>query len=303
MDSSVVTLHNASEQDVTVIYKNKPLTLAPFEPHTVPAEDVEDLLSQNDALMVAEGEIGSAEVDQASAKMMWIANVTGDPLEPEFVTIRGNYDRKSGQYARTEIPNPKRRPHVISRSYTVGTTEVLGRTGVEGRNQAPELISIKPFQRLLVDTVRGTWFLRRDAQMEPHCRGQAVVSRPKGDFEPNASWSLDDIRLWLLLADHRRANVIRQESELNSDVDIAQEKRLALIHVFFASANARTKLPTRARFDSVKKSLAGGAPKMPTPEPEADEMEALLAAYEEADGIEAPAPKKKVGRPRKDATL
>jgi hypothetical protein len=107
-------------------------------------------------------------------------------------------------------------------------------------------------------------------------RGCVIVSRQKSSFEPDGSWDLNDIKLWVSLIEPSVAGKIRTEEQCGSEENILEEKKLSLRRAYFLAANPKYTLPSRAKFESLKRLTDKGTVKFADEEVEADEDESAF---------------------------
>lgn len=183
---------------------------------------------------------------------VWIANMTGNPDLPEQLTIPGKYNKNTRRIEEDVITNPLYHPRTLSRENDLGEEEYRTQTGVYARSLGKELIELRPYQRIRLPQHVAGWFLRRDGNQTPECRGAAIASRPKTNFEPTIQWTLNDIKLWASLLEPSIAGKIRTSEQCTSEQDERDEKKLALRRAYFLAVNPKYKLPTQEKFEALK---------------------------------------------------
>jgi hypothetical protein len=214
MSSEFSTLQNLTERPLQVVYKGRGKTIPPKG----------SLTETKDFIAFAKGKFGNfvaelteqstvSYVDEQPDTDMFIANMTGDPDAPLSFVVATRKNKKSGLHEDVVEENENRSAQVVEESlgqrhinyegslrmgggettYTpIGTNTVtkIGRT-----------IRILPLQRVKVPRELGYELLKRDAQRPRHQRGKVIRARPPEAFEPKMSWSNEQKRAWLELAD------------------------------------------------------------------------------------------------------
>lgn len=129
-------------------------------------------------------------------------------------------------------------------------------------NLGQKKLSIPAYKRTPLPKNEATWFVYRDAVAAGRGKPMSVYSRAPSDFEPDMTWTLDDMRSYLKLTD---ADAVLGDSEetiertvkkgrfkkygqeaIDSAIDDA--KRACLKRVFFRLVNPAFSLPTPREF-------------------------------------------------------
>lgn len=132
---------------------------------------------------------------------VWIANATGNPFKPERLP-RSRVNRLTSQEEFYEIPNPLRVARPVEFDMNKEQKVAKNRDGVnESFSFPPERVKIPPTTRVPVPLTVAEWLLRRDGQMLEENQGSLVQCRAPTDFEPNMSWTLDEMLLYAELMD------------------------------------------------------------------------------------------------------
>lgn len=255
----LVRIKNNTVHDQYVIYKGTQVILSPEEERTV-EKALGDLFLQKCPSHVSEIKIGEEYLDNdKDNETVWIANVTGDPRQPEKFTTK-RYSKANG-WQRVDIDNPKRKPFTIKRSMGGSMVEYTNKDGIlEGLNKWGRDYTIPPFQRAPFPRHVARWFLNRDALQMPEMKGACIKSRPKSHFEPDSSWPLDDIRSYFKLlnpvADLGPAekeithykNGQKRKDQGAAQIELANAKVEILKQLYFYLVDPKVRLPSRAEF-------------------------------------------------------
>jgi hypothetical protein len=192
-------------------------------------------------------------------RMEWVANVSGNPMEPEFVYVPG----KKKEDPPMKVENPKRQPLSLSFKYKEDQIVVSNDTNEGGNDvfdQPPIDIVLPPYERLLVPQRIAFFVLQRDnMQYDKHRKGRVITCRAPSDFEPNSTWDLDDVRVYAHLVDpHTFDKKLMQETFKSKGglhgqhQKIEETKRNLLRHLFFWLVHPRYALPNEPGFNKYK---------------------------------------------------
>jgi hypothetical protein len=194
---------------------------------------------------------------------IWIANMMGNPDAAENIETRSFIDR---QWKTVSVSNPKKEARMVGRKLDLGQREYVGKDGLRDMlNLGTIVLSVQPYTRKEFDRAEGEWFLQRDGNQDVGMRGAAIRSRPPSNFEPDMNWSLDDMRMYLYLADNNAALGI-QENDLRTkcasdksdpDIELQKAKILCMKRLHFRLADPQYRLPTKAEFDDYKNRIQG----------------------------------------------
>jgi hypothetical protein len=299
--SEYIILRNITAKPVAGRLGPKHFTVDPFE--------VINCESEDEAMAIIEAFPGFFErmqpefigegVEPELPQTMWLANMTGNPDAPKEVQGGTFNNPMTGRTEPKMVVNyfSSPRPYLfyyrppekkVSYSHSVagGTTMIVS----EGK----QCLRVNPWQRIEVPKYLGQQLLERISRGDTSKSGWVIASRPPSKFEPDASWSLDDIRTWLLLVDPQgiTPEILGPPTSLLNGLAVKELKRKHLNRVFLRAANPKFKLPNHADFKEFKGS---------------DEVQNLLyvserfGASEQLDGpVAMPPPKRKGGRPRKN---
>ena len=257
MELRIVKNFTAMEQ--SCVHEGSQVVLKPREEKVVAASIAAAFVTQCSPYVreIAQS-IAGVHRDQATIKTMWIANMTGDPDASDQVDTKVFKDK---HWVTEKTPNPKKDAIEISRELDLGMREYVGQDGSPaGLNMGKKRIIIPPYQRIELPESEAYWFLNRDHQQMSEMRGAALRSRAPSNFEPDMSWSLDDMRDYLRLCDSKvdigptQAEVTnrcraRKDRERATEVAVFEAKLACMKRIHFRVCNPAIRLPLRAQFD------------------------------------------------------
>lgn len=268
---NIKRIENLSTAEQYVVLAGHKVVLAPGEQRDFEA-DLAALFIARCAPKVREvPDIGGTVAPLTTARTIWLANMTGNPDAPLEVASK---KVEKGRWVDCQIPNPKREPQVLRATQKGGQRFVSTNFGMTtSLNLLGTEVVIPPYKRIEVDYDLGNWFLGRDSSGELPSRGKVIRSRAPSEFEPNMSWSLDDMRAYLSILDESakvgpseaqiRASTKFKAREKDTKEDAerkqngmlqalreAKERTLKQLH--FRVADPQYRLPSRIEFESFK---------------------------------------------------
>ena len=223
-------------------------------------------------------------------KSVWLANNTGNPFEPAKIE-RQFY--KAGKEEIEQIPNPLRTPVLLRWKLHTGQTfttseEAAAISGYSDLsiNYPPTGFELAPYERKPFAAEYADRAITRDAFHEQGRQRSIVNAREPSSFEPNETWSLDELLLYCVIVDEQgimetlKDNnvVLKTEAEFRKSGSGAEEKidvakREVMRTLFFRLIDDAWTLPTRPEF-----SRRAHNAKLPGWEREKDEPAASAAA-------------------------
>ena len=261
----IKTIRNNTLYEQFAVVKGKHWVLPPRtdtnSEQNVPAEVAEEFLKKCQGL-VSEVKIGG-EFRAEGSEDIWIANVTGNPDAPDNVKVKDKYSKRDGGWQTELVPNPKKDPIVVSRTMQGAMKEVMGADGtLEAENQLPITISVPPFQRIKLPKAQANWFLKRDARQAPTMKGCVIKSRAPSNFEPDMSWDLDDMRMYMKLV-NSKADVGECEKDIlvhkvngkpkkDGEMVLFRARQTMLKRLYFYLVDPKVTLPTKREFEEYK---------------------------------------------------
>lgn len=216
---------------------------------------------------VKEVNIAQVYKESANTKLVYLANMTGNPDAPATVKVK---QPTKGVWGWHDTENPLRKARDLVFRMKGPQVEYQGKEGTEGLNSFGGMFDIPRYTRRAFEPAIARWITTRDARAEQHYRGQVIESRAV-EFAPDAEWALDDIRLFLQLCDPTVDLGPEQKSIEDEYVGAAEDeqaikmyeaKELALQRVHFRISDPQYPLPTEKAFNAVKKKH--GTPVAPT---------------------------------------
>jgi len=203
MDMQFKIVRNTTNVEQIAIFDGKRVALDRYDEQRMPIAVAEAFLEQCRGRVVeSDSGIGGVfETGEEQTQYLWIYNATGNKDEPEHRQKR-RHNKMTGEKELVNFPNSLREAVPLIRYMDKGMIESRDRNGKPtGLNQGKMAILLPPFKRIRLQKPVARWFLNRDAGQEVLERGKARLSRPPSAFEPDASWSLDDMRAYLRLMD------------------------------------------------------------------------------------------------------
>lgn len=207
MESEVAltTLRNTTGTSQSVVYQGRQFTLLAHEMQTFDADVAAAFLMKCSPIIIdVREDAGVVEEKKQEEQFTWIANMTGNPSAAEKVSSQV-YSKDTLRWKEVQVTNPNKAPRVLSRELKGGHTAFIAKDGglVQITNPS-KTIALKPFQRRRLKTDEAEWFIMCDGSSGTG-RGAAIISRGPATFEPDMSWSLDDMRVFLRLCDANAA--------------------------------------------------------------------------------------------------
>ncbi len=185
---------------------------------------------------------------------VWLANMTGDPDASPTVPKREMVNRRE---TTIQVENPYALARPLKWKKPGGQHVFQNEHGEwTGHNLSPTPIELKPYTRMKYPKVVSDFILRRLGNQEAMKRGLALKSRAPTEFEPDISWELDDMRLYLRMMDpaaelgqsEYEVKQIHKHNKLAKEQAILAAKELCLRRCFFRLVNVKYNLPTREQF-------------------------------------------------------
>jgi len=254
----IVTLKNNTGVPQSIVVKGRQIVLDAKAEGSFD-EDIAKKFIENRSPLVSVVE-ESPDTYADSSDMVWVANFTGDEDLPEVINVK---QWASGRWVHADVPNPKREPRIVQRFMDLGMQAYTARDGVFEFNNLPKArFRLPPYTRRRFPRNLANWSLQRDSIGD--LRGSIVKSRAPTAFEPDESWSLDDIRGYLRLIDPRakvgpsQLEVIEKAAKDPEAVRagdsgtiayVRDARKTVLRRLFFRVADPRYNLPTREEFN------------------------------------------------------
>ena len=244
----------------------------------LPRHIAEELVNAWPNYLFISGEGGSVEYADPRAEVLpeykWLANVTGDPDEPEFLTVALNTN-KDGTVTSSKEKNMRRDPKIVIEYIGGGHVQWESKDGSKMLNQRTlpkQKYVIYPMQRVRLPVAVADAILFKDAKNMPWISGSVIESRPEQPGEPKMSWSIDELRhLGLLMLGEIRGKAsfpetekqVRERLESTGLIEGDPEYTQGLMSVKAAYnnklmkryLNAKVKVPTREEFAAYMKRV------------------------------------------------
>lgn len=258
---NIITLHNTSDVPQHVFYNERRETIYPKTTRALPEGLAREFLAQRGNYVVIYRPIVVPNLE--GAKKVYVANATGNPFLPEKVKVSRKH---RGDWIEEEKPNPLRIPFLISERVGRGQTYQPVRLGDgdESLNHPAVMIQIPPFERVHLAAPFAYVLQERDNRRDHIWRGQVWVDcRGPSDpqfFEPNDSWSYEEVRLYARLMDKDTfepllINKFPEESSIKdkNKNNIFEKKKQLMDLLFFRCIDPKYPYPSREEFDFLLK--------------------------------------------------
>lgn len=217
-------------------------SLEPYEIRDLPEEIAQEFLKQRPNSVRRHTPYIVPPI--AGEKTVWLGNMTGNPFAPETRDVF-KLDHKSGIEEVVKVPNPLRKAVPVSRK--LGSPQLIQEAnGVkESFTAPPSMHVIPPYTRYPYPESIGEWMLRRDAQMDELSTGMIASVRAPTNFEPNDSWSANEILVYATMVDDSIDWFKRLDLKGRKD---DQSKTILLQALCFKLWNPMYSLPTEPAF-------------------------------------------------------
>lgn len=253
-------IRNLSQTPQWVVWKGKQIVIPGGETADVDVEIAKLFMKQHEGLIEETIDIGSVYNVKAD-RDVWVANVTGDLDASPTVKVKRS---EKGRWYEVDIPNPLKDPYTVQRVMKGGMKEVIGKSGLEALNLLPVTIKVPPYKRVKLPPHVAKWFMQRVAMSGVR---DCIKSRAPSAFEPDASWAIDDLRIYLELIDPNVTEVQKGPSEKkirgklfgtgkgaesNKAKILREHKERLLKRIFRRVFDTKYRLPTKEEFEAVK---------------------------------------------------
>lgn len=258
------TLKNVTSFDHSIVFKGTKITLESGDEETLPADVADLFLKEHDGL-VQEVKVDEVEAQFGIEEPMWIANVTGAPWLKEQTVRDQYYDQRERRSITKEMEMENAKPITVSRQYDPGMQEYRGQDGgLLALNLFKKTLTIPPFKRLQVPEVMGRWLLKRDRQQARTMQGCLIKSRKPTAFEPDTSWDLDEIRMYLkylnpkedLGRSQAQIEALSKGDQERTNTEVRNAKKELMKKLYYYLVSPSCSLPSRREFEEWRK----GAP-------------------------------------------
>ena len=257
-DMELKTVKNVTGAPQSIVFRGQQFTVGAFGEETFEQDIAGKFIDVcGPAIIDVTEKLGATYAPELVEQTTWVANMTGDPDAPPTVM-----DRRVGpdkKWTDVAVTNPNAAPRDVGREMKGGHRAYIARDGGLVQLSLPSTHwNIPPFRRRPMPKIAANWFLNRDAHGGAG-RGAAIESRPQSDFEPDMSWKLDDMRVYLRLLDpeaplgYGEDELSKQAAKKKWDVKQAAEelrkaKQLCFKRLYFRLVNPAYRLPTKAEF-------------------------------------------------------
>jgi len=254
----LVGIQNKSPRAKSILFRGREIIIDGHSSGDFDKSVAEKFLEVHRGVITRADDIGTVyEADLATQEMVWLANMTGNPDSPETAETAGHWSKAAGNIVRSNVPHPCREAMTIRRPYDLGQKEYVAKDGApEGLNLQSVMIELPPYTRRQFPKDIASWMLTRDGTAGQEFSGRLMKSRPPSAFEPDMSWELDNMRVYLRLADPgstlgESENTIRAniKDKKEADIEVEKAKRRVWTRLFFCLVDPTVRLPTRSEFN------------------------------------------------------
>ncbi len=253
---SLVNIRNTSGHEQVALVDGRQHVLAPGAERLIEERVAQEFVAQNPLVEIIKVEIGeTSSYAAAQGDDLWIANFTGDPSEPDEVTVWIR-DKQAHMDVPKQFPNPKKTPRFVTETLDRGMKEVrAGDGGIDALNLGQEHITIPPYSVKRLPKHIASWMLTRDGNSERHNTGKIGHGRPKPTYWPDAQWDFQDVRDFLEMhAPNADLGPTAAEYKKLEDVEKDNAKELLLRKLFFVFARPGRNLFNREQFNDFLKN-------------------------------------------------
>lgn len=293
-----VLLKNQTKETKVAIFGEYRIVFGPSggedSEQAVEAELAESVLRQLGPAVskIDMGEVGGEYVSDEVPQMVWLANITGNPDAPDMV-VAGHYlDRETQQRKQALAANLAKEPKDIRELCKGAQTVIHTISGPWGKTGPGKVLELPAYNRAEFPIDEARWLLRRSGTGPIK---SVMKCRPyvRGEFEPNKSWGLNDLRAWLAMVDPttekdnklgpreeeilasiktqmvaEKGKALSKTEEATAARRAAQElfkaKTLALKRCYFRLVDPKYPHPTEDEFKRFKAAFYGDSREQPT---------------------------------------
>ena len=269
--SQPVAVRNTGRVEQYVIVDGRRHALSPHQIRVLEEPIARAFLERCSPHVVRETGINSVEDDRPRGDLVYLYNLSGNPDLPAQIEV---VDVQKGLSVRRMIDNPLRTGTPVFRELSGSETPTVVKGENTTRRNPPRRITIFPWTRKGFEKGEAQWMLNREAGRSATQRSLAR-SRPPSGFEPNDSWSLNDLIAYAHIVDPKCPLVATEEKIIalfsagstkladavgfevkgkGLDRITDEASQLMLQRLFFRVANPDYRLPSREDFEQVRDS-------------------------------------------------
>ena len=137
-ETTVIPLRNISGKPQTCVFQGKQHILGPNETSNYDVELATKFLERCAPFVEV---VAAPIIATGTAKTTWVANVSGDPREPETIE-KATIDRTTKKTVYVTIPNPNRVPHTSARELKGGHEQYETKHGLFLQKTLPHKMEI-----------------------------------------------------------------------------------------------------------------------------------------------------------------
>lgn len=207
------------------------------------------------------GALGKDVVEEKS-RLVYLANLSGDPDAPGRVTVRVRKDPSTGAPVEITEENRLAKATPFKHEYTSGQfPETFTANGVKQQKGNPRhKLVVEPGTRIGVERRIAEGLLASASLNKPESRRWVIEAREPGKhFEPRQTWSLDQLRAWLYMvekdlkicgpseADLRKS--IRPQTSAKADIAVEEARRLMWRRCWLRMVDPLKDIPGKSAFE------------------------------------------------------
>lgn len=204
------------------------------------------------------------EVVKDIPRTTFLANMTGDPDAPELVPTGEIYvNKQTGERTAERASNRNKVAQDLAYEVFGGDEIVRNKYGQAFTvTHPPRTYTVPAFGQIEVPTEVADTLLIKDSNRARYMQGAIIKSRDlSGQLVPKASWSLDELRMYVMLIDPRAEAgpteaAFRKEQEAKGELagaiqlQINRLRKDAWRRGQLRAMNPQYRIPTQAEFES-----------------------------------------------------
>lgn len=286
----ILTVRNSTNKELTLFWKGRRLSMAPFEEQGMVQELAQyflDMHPNSCELADLDEVFGGGVSNTVKPTTVWVANVTGHPDAVEEFTIE-RWNKRDARNEKLAIRNPNFEPRTVVEVLHGAERIHRDSSGQEVsvyENSVP--VSIPAYRLTELSAPIAAWLLGRSYSGvgEGITSVPVIKSRELPVFRPSTAWSIADIRTYLSMIENtnftKEDKYGRSEAQIKTRTSVPTEfdrqvraaKMILLKRCFFQQVDPAVRLPKESEFKEAQAlALEGKKPKL------AAEVAAVAAA-------------------------
>lgn len=274
--SRPVGIRNVTTVEQYVLVDGRRYSVGPLQIRVMEEPIARAFLERCAPRIVREGGVGSVDEDHPREARVYLYNLSGNPDAPAEIQASVF---ENGKTITKMVPNPLREGVTCIRSLNGGEIIVTHKGETTARRLPPRKVFVHPWTRKAFEHIEeANWMMNREGMRHKTVQ-MLAYSRPSTNFEPNESWTLDDICLYASIIDLKckcvpSEEILRMKAEKpnarntlvewfgeagrnvrSGDEVVDMAKDLMLRRLYFRVANPLYNLLTREDFESQKAKI------------------------------------------------